>query len=168
MKEEWKDIKGYEGVYQVSNFGRVRSLDRYCISNTNNQFATYTSKRLLKGKILKAYDNGNGYLMISLLKNMKRKVYYVHRLVGEYFLSQKEEEEINHIDGNKYNNDVRNLEWCSRSENLLHAYKTGLKPNTTLKQQNAARNNLKKMTLEQRISAQKKAVESIKNKRKNL
>jgi hypothetical protein len=109
--ETWKDIKCYEGLYQVSNLGRVRSLPR----------------KLCKGTILKARDNGYGYLTVGLSKNNNTVRYKVHRLVAQTFLPNIHHyDDVNHKDGNKYNNSTTNLEWCSRSYNMKHAYKMGL------------------------------------------
>lgn len=87
-------------------------------------------------------DNGNGYKQISIMVKGKRYVRYIHRLVAECFLPNPNNlPQVNHIDGNKANNSVSNLEWISISENHKHAYRTGLKPRTTPKQQAAARIN---------------------------
>ena len=110
-KEIWKDILGYEGKYMVSNWGRVKSL------NYN---------RTGKERILKAGDNGNGYLEVILFKEGKGKHYKIHRLVAQAFLeNSKGYNEVNHKDENKQNNCVENLEWCSRSYN--NNYGTGNK-----------------------------------------
>ena len=102
--EEWRDIKGYEGKYQVSNLGRVKS----------------------RHKILKP-NNVKGYLYVYPSKNSKKEALKVHRLVAEAFIDNPENKpEVNHIDGNKENNRVENLEWCTKSENMQHAIKTGL------------------------------------------
>ena len=113
MQEEiWKDIEGYEDLYQVSNLGRVRRLK--FINKTTNKY---------QERIVAITDNGEGYKIVSLCKNGKRKNYYIHRLIATYFIPNKENKlEINHIDGNKNNNNINNLEWCTRSENLIHAY----------------------------------------------
>jgi len=111
QKEIWKDIKGYEGLYQVSNYGRVRGL--------------ITSQGRRKG-ILKPYDH-DGYKRINLYKNKKVKKYYVHRLVAQAFISNPNKyPEVNHKDGDKSNNHISNLEWCTSSQNQIHAYKIGL------------------------------------------
>ena len=115
--EEWKDIKEFTGYYQVSNCGRVRSVDRYVPDNHN-------SKRIAKGMILKPYKTTKGYLKVTLYKDSK-KVYKkcrVHRLVAEAFLDNTDNlPQVNHIDGNKENNNVKNLEWCTQEYNLKHA-----------------------------------------------
>lgn len=113
MEEIWRDIKGYEGCYQVSNFGRVKSLDRY-VATTGNS----SGQRFIKGKIKKQNDwnikNGGSYYAVSLSKNNKNVRYLVHRLVAEAFIPNPDNLPcINHKDENKYNNNVENLEWCT-------------------------------------------------------
>lgn len=112
MVEVWKDIIGYEGKYQVSNLGRIKSLPR----NTKNQFAY---KEIIK----KQMTDKDGYAIVGLDK----KMYKVHRLVANAFIPKISGKEIiNHKDGNKQNNIVDNLEWCTNQENIIHAVKTGL------------------------------------------
>jgi HNH endonuclease. len=90
-------------------------------------------------------DNGNGYKQVQIMRGCKRYTRYVHRLVAECFIDNPDGlPEINHKDGNKLNNSADNLEWCNHSDNLKHAYRTGLKPNTTPKQQEAARKSIVK------------------------
>ena len=115
MKEIWKDIKGYENMYQISNMGRVRSLDRYIILSNNK-------KIFKKGQIRKISNNGNDYLFVQLGRgNSNRK--YIHRLIGENFMSNPDNKPcINHLDSNKNNNKIENLEYVSHTENLLYAY----------------------------------------------
>ena len=111
MKEIWKDIKGYEGYYQVSNLGNVRSVER---------IVDYSDgiKRLRKGSILKAEKNRNGYLRITLSKSSKVKKMMIHRLVAQAFIPNPSNlPEINHKDEVKTNNRVGNLEWCSHLYN---------------------------------------------------
>lgn len=121
MKEIWKDIKEFRGLYQVSNLGRVKSIDRTTIYNTG-------AIRTTKGKILSIGKNKLGYSQVSLSKHDKQYSRRVHRLVAEAFiLNPNNKTQVNHIDGNKENNKVENLEWCTKSENELHAYKMGLK-----------------------------------------
>ena len=101
MKEIWKDIKEYENLYQVSNFGQVRSLDHYASNGVKNI--------LYKGRILKPFlDGRHNYLSVCLSKNNIKKKYQVHRLVAKTFL-ENEKREVNHKDGNKQNNCVDNL-----------------------------------------------------------
>lgn len=115
MKEIWKDIKNYEGLYQVSNLGRVKSLPR----NTNNQYKN--------GVIRQNIIRGKGYYYINLY-NKSTKLFTIHRLVAEAFIPNPSNLPcINHIDGNKLNNRIDNLEWCSYSNNEIHAYKHNLK-----------------------------------------
>ena len=118
MEEIWKDIKGYEGKYQVSNLGRVKRLRHKVNSNNGGR---YTSEMYIKST-----DNGNGYKIVGLSKNHKRKNYYVHRLVAEAFIENLNNyKEVNHKDNNKDNNQINNLEWCDRSYNMKHSYKNG-------------------------------------------
>lgn len=101
--EEWKDIEWYEGLYQVSNLGRVKSLH---YNHTNQE------------RILKFGKNTNGYLNVSLCKEGKKKWLLVHRLVAFHFLPNPNNyQDVNHKDENKTNNCVNNLEWCSREYN---------------------------------------------------
>lgn len=121
MIEVWRDITGYEGLYQVSNFGRVKSLKR----KINHPYRS----RNVKEKILKSTVDRNGYLHINLYKNGNKKFATIHRLVATTFLNEEKYMEVNHIDGNKTNNNIKNLEWCTKSENIKHTYnKLGRKP----------------------------------------
>lgn len=116
MEEIWKDIKGYEGLYQVSNKGNIKSLDR------TTGIKKHGIHRL-KEKILKPIKCGK-YYQIYLCKDNKAKSFYIHRLVGENFIDNiKCYTDINHKDGNTHNNNVENLEWCTRSYNIEHSYK---------------------------------------------
>lgn len=114
MNEMWKDVKGFEGWYQVSNLGNVRR-----IAPVNG------SPRC---KNLKPWINTRGYSYVTLNVHCKKTVFRLHRLVAEHFIGNpnKTKTDINHIDGNKRNNAAANLEWCTRSENMVHAIKTGL------------------------------------------
>ena len=108
--EEWKDIEGYFGLYQVSNMGRVKSLERTVRYNGG-----YYKK---SERILKAHDNGHGYLHVGLCKDGKVKNCYVHRLVADAFCENPMGyNEVNHKDENKLNNKADNLEFCSHSYN---------------------------------------------------
>lgn len=104
MEEVWKDINGYEGLYQVSNCGRVRSLK-------------YGKQRLLKQAISK-----DGYLYVVLYKDRTNKHHYVHRLVAtEFCLGANEFRDINHLDKDRANNYYKNLEWCSHQHNTRYS-----------------------------------------------
>lgn len=123
MIEEWRDIKGYEGLYQISNLGRVKSLNRVVICSNG------TSHKI-KEKILKNGYMTSGYLFVVLRKDDKSKNHSIHRLVAKAFIpNPKNCTDVNHIDGNKQNNCLYNLEWCTRSENLKHAVNIGLVKN---------------------------------------
>ncbi len=125
IKEEiWKDIPDYEGIYQVSNLGNVKSLDRktLVLRGTNKSFyCTY------KGKEIKPKISTDGYYFVNACKNGKQKPLYYHRLVALLFIPNPENKlEVNHIDGNKGNNCITNLEWCTNKENVRHAHDIGL------------------------------------------
>lgn len=113
LREEiWKDIKGYEGKYQISNTGYVKSLD-----------FNHTGKE----KILKNKVNYKGYCFVTLYKENKQYYPRIHRLVAETFIPNPDNlPQVNHIDGNKSNNSVENLEWCTNLENIRHADRMGL------------------------------------------
>lgn len=130
MKELWKSIEGYEGLYEISNLGNVRSIRR--------------------NKVMKPGSHRFGYRYVILCKEGSNKSVLVHRLVANAFISRiPGKEDVNHIDGDKSNNCVENLEWVSKSENMQHAYQSGLRQVTdsqrgvgrtrTLKQLQASR-----------------------------
>lgn len=105
--ETYKDILGFEGIYQISNLGNV--------------------KNIMKNKVLKPRKHTNGYLRICLCKNGIVKDYFIHRLVASAFIENPlNKSDVNHIDGNKANNNIFNLEWSTRSENQKHAFSIGL------------------------------------------
>ncbi len=118
IKELWKDVIDYEGLYKVSNIGRVRSVERYVKQHRGQQ--------LKKGKILKLGIDRGGYVTVKLSKDNKGRRPTVHRLVSQAFITNPDNKpEVNHIDGNKSNNHVYNLEWCTRSENMKHCWNIG-------------------------------------------
>ena len=108
--EEWRSIPGYEGLYEVSSYGRVKSLEKYRYNNGR--------KQLLKERILKPH-NTKGYFMICLYKNKTYKSYQIHRLVAQVFIPNPDNlPEVNHRDENPGNNNVENLEWCDHKYNM--------------------------------------------------
>lgn len=114
--EIWKDIDGFENLYQISNYGRLKSLG----SNNN-------STAINKDIIRKTFPNSKNYLSCLIYKNSVKKQARLHRLVAQAFIPNPHNKpQVNHIDGNKQNNRIDNLEWCTNSENQLHAYKNGL------------------------------------------
>ena len=129
MREVWKDIKGYEGLYQVSNLGRVKSLDR--IVYQKNSFGNI-QKNIYKGKILSLFEDKDGYLRVNLKKDKKMKQYGVHVLVANTFLNINKFKymeyedlskidinrlQINHKNENKKDNCIDNLEFCTVAYN---------------------------------------------------
>ena len=124
--EQWRDIEEFKGLYQVSNLGRVRSLDAII----NCKGAKNIDSHLRKGKVLKQIINTKGYYYVNLSKNSKVKNLRVHRLVALAFIDNPNNHKlINHKDGNKLNNNVENLEWCDYSYNLKEAHRLGLNIN---------------------------------------
>lgn len=117
MTEIWKDIDGYTGLYQVSNLGNVRKL-RFINNMTNKEKVFLITPKLIN----------TGYYKVMLYKGGKWENAFVHRLVAAAFIpNEAGRPQVNHIDGNKTNNVVTNLEWCTQSENNRHAYRTGLR-----------------------------------------
>ena len=116
MKEIWKDIAGYENLYQVSSFGNIRSKDRTIKRNSN-----YTGNLPLKGRLLKPTINNAGYKRVSLCKSGRQKSFFVHRLVATAFIDNPQGLPfVNHKDENKLNNHVSNLEWCTNEYNMSY------------------------------------------------
>lgn len=125
MEEIWKDVKNYEGAYMVSNLGRIKSLPR----------------KGTKGNILNPSRNNKGYCTVELTFKGKNRSTFVHRVVAENFIPNlKNLPEVNHIDGNKLNNNVENLEWVTKGQNQIHAYKTGLRKTTEKQRENSRKN----------------------------
>ena len=124
MKEVWKDIPGFEGFYQVSNKGQIKSLSRELI-NKNGK------KSVLKEKIMKKQLFNTGYYKVRLTDNEgDKKNYFIHRLMMLAFVGDSDKQ-VNHIDGVKTNNVLENIEYVTPRDNLVHAYDTGLRPSAT-------------------------------------
>ena len=118
-KEIWKDINSYEGFYQISNLGNVKSLQRMA-KNKDGQ-------RIVKERILSPTKAGNGYLTVMLYskKIPERKI--IHRLIALNFIpNPNNKPQVNHINGIRTDNRIDNLEWCTAKENINHAFKIGL------------------------------------------
>lgn len=118
----WRSIQGYEESYEVSDDGQVRSLDRviHCSDGTT---------RNRKGKVLKPHQDPSGYLSVNLACCGKQVTRFIHVLVAEAFIPKPDYRvEVNHLDGDKTNNAVHNLEWMTHKENIQHAFKSGLHP----------------------------------------
>jgi hypothetical protein len=122
LNEIWKDLIGFEGFYKISNLGRIKSIDRYVNSSLKNQ------KSVLRiGKILKLSLDRYGYLKVNIRKNNIKKNITIHRAVALTFIKNtKNLEQVNHIDGNKQNNYVENLEWITNDDNIAHGVKNNL------------------------------------------
>lgn len=113
MSEVWKDIDGYEGLYQISNLGRVKSLKKWDVN-----LRDYREEE----RMMSPTDNGHGYLIVCLRKNTHRKNFYVHRLVASAFLENRDGcDVVDHIDHDRKNNKADNLEWCTQKENVIRS-----------------------------------------------
>lgn len=110
--EIWKQISGYEGIYEVSNLGRIKSCDKIVDDD-------YCGKRRFRSRVRRQSKNNSGYYQVGLSKNNKVKKFLVHRLVCEAFCENPDNKpEVNHINEIKADNRACNLEWCTRRENL--------------------------------------------------
>lgn len=118
MSEEWRDIIGYEGLYQVSSYGNTRSLERLETTKDGR-------KRIRPAQTISQYLHYKGYKRVTLCKDGIRKAYLVHRLVAEAFIPNPDNKpQINHIDEDKTNNAITNLEWVTNDENLRAYWRT--------------------------------------------
>ena len=134
--EEWRDIEGYEGYYQVSNLGRIRSLNRL----VNGKLG---SKVFVKGIIRKPQISKKGYLTVILQKSHKHRTFQIHRLVASAFIPNPLNlPQVNHIDTNKENNLPENLEWITNDDNMAHAIRNGCFKPFTKKQYESVKRNI--------------------------
>lgn len=141
MQEIWKDVKNYEGLYQISNLGRVKSLKTWI-----RQYNNYVEKE----RLLKPCVNSAGYYIVVLYKDKHKKTFSLHRLIAQAFIPNPNNyPQINHIDGNKKNFNINNLEWCTQSYNMIHAFKNGLeKPSKPMLNKKGELNPLSKKVLQ--------------------
>src|SRR5699024_7234595 len=117
IEEIWKPVVGYEGIYEVSSLGRVKSCERTIIRSNGREIN-------FPDKIMKPSINHKGYLIIKLRKNVKRTDRFEQRIVSKAFIDNTlNKEQINHKNGNKKDNRAQNLEWVTNQENMAHAYK---------------------------------------------
>lgn len=117
MAKQLKEIKGFEGLYSIDEDANIMSIDRFIVDKNNR-------KVKINGLKKKKTLNTDGYEVVALFKNNKQHLFYVHRLIAEHFIENKNNLPcINHINGIKNDNNISNLEWCSYSENNYHAYK---------------------------------------------
>ena len=139
INEEWRDVKGFEGMYEVSNKGNIRSVDRF----VNNKSHT---KTLIKGTNIKPQINHKGYMAVILHKEGRPYSRVIHRLVAEAFIDNPNKlPQVNHIDTIKTNNAVENLEWITNYDNMQHAIANGCYDNAfTERRLLAVKENLKK------------------------
>lgn len=122
--EIWKDIVGYEGIYEISNFGRLKSLPKKARSIGSAGYEYFIQRT---EKIRRPSRDTFGYMHAFLHKDGNSKAFLIHRLVATAFIENPNNKyAVNHIDGIKQNNNVSNLEWVTKSENVKHAYSTGL------------------------------------------
>lgn len=121
LAEEWRDIPGYEGLYQASNHGRIRSVSHLIKANKDGGI------RYTKANIKKLVSGWHGYMWVSLCKDGKPKTHSVHQLVAVTFIENPDNlPAVNHIDADKTNNNISNLEWVTVKENQQHASRMGL------------------------------------------
>lgn len=138
VTEIWKDIEGYEGLYQISNFGKVKSLSKHCGFGKG-----YTTKEIILKPHLRL-----GYITFTLYKNGIPKTFSAHRLVANAFIPNIENKpQVNHINGIKTDNSIKNLEWVTNSENVKHAFDTGLKHTSAKQKAKASINGIRSRKL---------------------
>ena len=140
IEEIWKPVVGYEGIYEVSSLGRVKSCERTIVRSNGREIN-------FSDKIMKPSINHKGYEIIDLRNKGNRQGGLVHRLVGKAFIENPyNKKQINHKNGIKTDNRVENLEWVTNQENIRHAYKSGIRNNDLLAKSN--RKKVDQLTLE--------------------
>lgn len=139
INEEWESVVGWEGFYEVSNYGRIKSLSRIAKGSWKHK------NRVLKERIMKQQTNGLGRPTVDLSDGERSKTLQVPLLVAKAFIPNPDNKpQLNHIDGNPANNHISNLEWVTRSENMKHAWENGLRQHYTTK---LSDNDIKKMRI---------------------
>lgn len=142
MKEIWKDIPGFEGRYQASTQSRFRSLDRHMTVNRSNGTYECIKKGIILSQWKQQHASSKHYYIIKV--SISGKDYISARLLALTFLDNPEnKKEINHIDSDSTNNNLDNIEWCTRSENILHSYSNGIKKPSKLYHYNISKDNIK-------------------------
>lgn len=153
MKEKWRPVIGYEGLYEVSSFGRVKSLDRKIHTNNNHD-------RFLKGRILVIKKNIGGYPICSL-SNKKSRSVRVHRIVARSFILNPDNKPcVNHIDNSRTNNCVSNLEWITQKDNIIYSFSQN---RMSWRRANGEENGLSKLT-----TLQVKEIRELQNKSRRI
>lgn len=147
--EVFKDVEGYEGIYKIGNRGTVLS-----VSFRNNKICKPQIK------IMHGFDNGKGYLVVSLSKNGKKKNYYVHRLVAKAFIEKQSGKSfVNHKDFDRKNNAVENLEWCTQKENIRYSSERMRHEKTVCKVSNTGEKYIMKRGKRYRVAIKRKGID---------
>ena len=152
-KEIWKDIPGYEKLYQVSNLGNIRSLDKRIKCKGKGT-------RLLKGKVKKQDVSVHGYCQINLTREKGTRKFFVHRLVLMAFVGDSKLP-VNHKNGNKLDNRLENIEYCTYSENTKHAYKNGLLKPLSSEKAHKSKLNKKKVLQIRKLYSQNESEKTL-------